>query len=217
MIVKRVLIITISMMFVVGCESVDRIIDGSRDQVVKNVEIPKVTILMAGQSNMERMEWYAKDAMKSAYIEYHGSADIEFIGCSVGGTWSGQWLPGNGLLEDCLVKSAGKNVTHLIYWQGESDAYNSIPYWGVNFSKTIAGFRKGLGDIPVVFAQIAYTTDPDWNRGWESIKQQQAAVCISGVKMIKTDDVAVLSDTVHIDDASAKKIGRRFVLNMRSA
>lgn len=212
---KRLLII--SMILMSGCESVSRVTEGPADNFIKIVKIPNVTILMAGQSNMERMEWYAKDAISQAYVDLYGAANVSFIGCSVGGTWSGQWLPGNGLLEDCLVKSAGKNVTHLIYWQGESDAYNSIPYWGVNFSKTIAGFRKGLGDIPVVFAQIAYTTDPDWNRGWESIKQQQAAVCISGVKMIKTDDVAVLSDTVHIDDASAKKIGRRFVLNMRSA
>lgn len=170
--------------------------------------LPQVTIMLAGQSNMERIEWYAQDALKNAYVQLHGPTDIVLVPCSVGGTWSGQWVPGSGLFEQCVekVKATKRPLTHIAYWQGESDAYNEITYWDKNFLQTIRGFRSIFGNVPVVFAQIAFATDPDWNRGWADVQRQQAGINESGVKMVRTQDLAVLSDAVHINKESAVRI-----------
>lgn len=197
--------------------------DGHNDEIIKPspVENSTVTIrtaLVGGQSNMERMEWYALDAIKEAYEKRHPGTRLEFVTCSEGGTWSGHWVPdGGGGFANCVAKAQGKIIDFILWWQGESDAYNQITYWGQNFAKTVAGFRSSFKNelLPVIFAQIAFTTDPNWNRGWESIKQQQAAICIPGVRMIRTDDLAVLADEVHINAESARRIARRFAKNMR--
>lgn len=201
---RRILLCCYLVLILTSCNKWREVRDGHQE------DNSTYTVLMAGQSNMERMEWYAQDALKTSVKRHRNVQNVVLIPCAVGGTWSGQWLPGAGLLESCVEAAKGQKVDAIVYWQGESDAYNSITNWVDHFTQTVAGFRAKLGNIPVVFAQIAYTTDPDWNRGWQSIKDQQASVNISGVKMIKTDDLAVLADTVHIDSASAQRIADRF-------
>lgn len=179
---------------------------------------PRVkVVLLSGQSNMERLARYALPELELEYVRHHGATRFEFINCAEGGTMSWHWVPGGGGYENCVAMARGRGVTDILHWQGESDAYNQITYWGQNFAKTVAGFRSSFKNelLPVIFAQIAFTTDPNWNRGWESIKQQQAAICIPGVRMIRTDDLAVLADEVHINAESARRIARRFAKNMR--
>lgn len=161
-------------------------------------------ILLAGQSNMVRFAQYAEGAFAVAY------GPAEFLPCAVGGTESSQWLPGGPLFQGCIDAAAGRHVDAILYWQGESDAYNERTSWGANFIATIEGLRSHFGAVPVVFAQIAITTDPNFARGWASIQAQQAAVQLSNAAMIRTDDLAQLADEVHLTPDSLRLIASRF-------
>lgn len=174
----------------------------------------KDVYLLAGQSNMVRMSQYGLDAFKAEYKKLYNAEGVEFVPCAVGGTWAGQWLPGSGLLEDCVVAARGYDLTGILYYQGESDAYNQRTDWAENFGKTVEGFRHYYPDIPVVFAQIAINNDPLFDRGWNSIQNQQSSVFLPGVKMIKTYDLAQLVDDVHLTPDSLEKIAQRFAQNV---
>jgi hypothetical protein len=169
-------------------------------------------ILLAGQSNMVRFSQYGLQSFAQDYAKKYGAGSaVEFVPCAVGGTYSAQWLPGQPLFDQCLADAHGKKVTMVLYYQGESDAALKTQDWGYCFGLTIAGFRRAFGNVPVVFAQIAITTDPGFIQGWQSIQDQQARVSIPGVKMIVTKDVAALFDSVHLTPDTYPKIAQRFV------
>jgi len=64
-------------------------------------------------------------------------------------------------------------------------------------------------DLPVIFAQIGTTTEPEIFINWEIVKKQQFAVQLPYVAMITTDDLA-LRDSVHFTPESYTEIGNRF-------
>lgn len=197
-----------------SCNRLHDIAEGKEEVISLNDPKDTYTVMLAGQSNMERIEWYASDTIKTAIIKRTGIKNVVLIPCSVGGTWSGQWLPGAGNLERCVEMAKGKNVDIIFYWQGESDAYNQITYWDKNFKKTVDGFRALLHkEIPIIYAQIGKATG-DWLRGWKEIQKEQEGICLPNVKMIKTEDlidVSQIQDEVHITSSMAIRIAKRFV------
>lgn len=171
------------------------------------------TVMLAGQSNMVRIEWYALDAMKTRYSELNPGSTIVFVECAVGGTNSYQWRADGQLWNGCVnpALQAGLTIDDIWIIQGESDAFANYTEWATNWSNALNGFRRYWPQAQFIYAQIGITTSPEFERGWESVKNQQLNAHFDNSKMIKTDDLAVLADDVHLNPASAQAVGNRFV------
>lgn len=210
---KRILFVVVAALALNACRGLERLtgIERTTTATREGSTQAKPVFLLAGQSNMVRFSQFAVDAFRADYAAKHGGEVPGVVPCAVGGTYSGQWLPDGELFNGCLDAARGQIITGILYYQGESDAYLETTNWGDRFGQTVAGFREHFGAVPVVFAQIATSTDPDFLRGWSSIQAQQAAVCIPGVRMIHTEDVAALVDTVHLTPESLQRIAARFV------
>lgn len=230
---KKILII--AALALTGCNSLRRLTDGREvtTNVTTTTQQPAVvpvtvhpivsptpppppqqdTILLAGQSNMARIVWYALPEFKSKYEALHPHHTVQFVDCSVGGTDSSQWRSGGQLWGDCYDKARGYTITGIAFYQGESDAAIQETAWRANFLDAISGWRNAWhsASIPVVFAQIGIC-DPAFAApaDWDTVKQIQAGTVLENAKMIVTADVEVLVDTVHMDSASAQKIADRF-------
>ncbi len=212
MIVHGIQILAIALMFLLAsCTHLHKLMGDATP--VKGESTP--IFLLAGQSNMVRMSQYGLEAFTAEYVKRHGGPDPEFVACAVGGTDADQWLPHGQLFANCIVAARGKTITGVLYYQGESDAALAVPDWGDSFAQTVGGFRQYFGNVPIVFAQIARTVPGcNFDRGWTSIQAQQAAVSLPGVTMIRTEDVAVLIDTVHLAPSSLQIIAQRFADNI---
>lgn len=156
---------------------------------------------------------------------------IGLIPCAKNSTSLIDWAQNDdpkSLYGSCLkrVKQAAEmgTVEGILFYQGETDAndpnyYRSIKvnknilpanHWAEAFEDFVRAWRRDLGisDLPVVFAQLATTTDKNLIN-WEIIKEQQASVNMLNVAMVKTDDLG-LGDAVHLNVESYLEVGRRF-------
>jgi hypothetical protein len=152
------------------------------------------------------------------YQQEHPGVKIGLIPCAKGSTSIAKWqrnLAYNTLYGNCLrrIRLAQEygTVKGILFYQGEADAAIANSSWSSGFTQLVADWRADIGDLtlPVVFAQLAYTTDTVAYPYWEEIEQQQASISISNVSMITNDD-AGLKDTVHLNGFSAYRCGERF-------
>jgi len=135
---------------------------------------------------------------------------IGLIQCAVDSSSIDQW---NGpLFDSCLekIKKANlgndKKLAAMLFMQGESEAFNCELGWKEKFTGMVFKFRKELGfEFPVIFAQIADIS----TLCYRSIQEQQESITISGVRMIKSDDLWVGSD-LHFNLEGYKVLGERF-------
>jgi plastocyanin len=147
---------------------------------------------------------------------------VGLIPCAVGGTSIKEWLPDDAVYQECVrrIRSAGLPIAGVLFYQGENDTLHNLgpkwpTTWAEKFETMVGAFRADVGDarLPIVFAQLATTTrDGLWH--WQTIKDQQASVAISGVSMVKTDDLP-LRDGLHLTDEAAAIVGERFALALR--
>ncbi|NEO40828.1 MAG: sialate O-acetylesterase [Moorea sp. SIOASIH] len=166
-------------------------------------------------------------AFATELLKYNPELIIGLIPCAKSGTAIEQWQ--RSLSEDTLYGSCLKRVgaasvmgeiTGILFFQGEKDAQkpsqdSDITFfpnqWADKFVTLVKDFRQDLGkpDLPVVFAQIGTTTDPETLPNWETVKAQQATVQLPATRMITTDDLA-LQDYVHLTTESYLIVGKRF-------
>lgn len=123
------------------------------------------------------------------------------------------------LLDICLERTdiamadARAVFEGVLYWQGESNVYTEFSEWqnGVLEIKEI--FERIYGDLEFIFAQIALIDSPRFTvlNAWDRFKENQEEFASSfNMKIVKTDDVTTLYDTVHADQPSQVQIGYRF-------
>ncbi|MCU0353658.1 MAG: sialate O-acetylesterase [Cytophagales bacterium] len=159
-------------------------------------------------------------AFAKALIDTDTSLSVGVVNCARGGTNIGQWqrhVEDDSLYAKMikLAKAASLQgeLAGLLFFQGENDAEGDVSDhptdWAVHFEKFVADTRNDLRlpQLPVIFAQLGHV--PNYEL-WEKVKQQQAAVNLQNVGMIKTDDLPYQTGSIHYTTSAYLTIGQRF-------
>lgn len=149
---------------------------------------------------------------------------VGLIVCAHGGTRMTQWDPalreqeGHSLYGSMLrrVKATGGKVTGCLWYQGESDANSEqAPMYAQRMEALVQGLREDLQELqlPFIYAQLAHfhSWDKQHESWWDFIQHEQLRLeqILEPCALVSTAD-ATLSDPIHLDAASLKKIGKRF-------
>jgi len=168
-------------------------------------------------------------AFASALAGLMPSARIGLVPCAKGASCLAQWAPAGGrhtLYGSCLARaraaSAQGQVRGVLFYQGESDtrSQEAVDAWPGRFAALVAAWRRDLGDpmLPVVFCQIG-SLGPELRglalyRYWEQLQQAQARLRIPGVAMVRSDDLPLKPDGLHLSTAGQLVLGRRLAAAM---
>jgi hypothetical protein len=131
------------------------------------------------------------------------------------GSRMSDWKEGEELFKAMIkqieaAKHAGK-VAAFLWSQGETDAQqkDAAESIGQNFTEFVQAVRRNLGDIPIVFAQVGAAPDPQHQVPyWQTVKDQQAAINLPGVTMVKTDDLP--NAGLYLTMPGYRALGERF-------
>lgn len=167
-------------------------------------------VRIQGQSNAVRMSPNGVIGLQNAL-----GHNLIVVNCAFGGSRISEHLPGTSYFQSC--ESAMPDPDIIVWYQGESDAKNDFDWdtWAQKFTDILNAWRSLHGNIPIVFAQINHETlsltQPNEFSfpHWQNVKDQQASVFGSNLKMIKTDDLE-LEDGIHITQKDQFKLGARF-------
>lgn len=146
---------------------------------------------------------------------------IGLIPCAHGGTSLDQWDPGlvdlgGGSLYGSMVRrisAAGKPVTGLLWYQGESDALNGGgPTYAERWHRWIQALRRDLDApvLPVYWVQLSRVILPESDPGWNQVQlaQLELASKIPHTGMVAAVDLP-LCDEIHVDTSGLRRLGRR--------
>eukprot|EP01022_Parablepharisma_sp_SALTPOND_P017733 TRINITY_DN2883_c0_g2_i1.p1 TRINITY_DN2883_c0_g2~~TRINITY_DN2883_c0_g2_i1.p1 ORF type:complete len:304 (+),score=110.65 TRINITY_DN2883_c0_g2_i1:765-1676(+) len=168
-------------------------------------------------------------AFAQALAELMPSARVGLVPCAKGASSLRRWAPvhqRDTLYGSCLARaraaSARGKVRGVLFYQGESDAHSraAVRAWPLRFAELVAAWRRDLGNplLPVVYCQIGSLgpelRDRPRYRYWDLLKQRQAAVSIPGVAMVRTDDLPLKPDGLHLSTAGQLILGRRLAQAM---
>lgn len=172
-----------------------------------------ISVAIAGQSNAYWFTPAGEEGFKAEWNTFYPGSIVTFFNCAVGGTAITEWTPDRDHFQDCVTIAKSRNLHFdlLFFYQGEADARLGTDNWCYWFSMVMTGFREWWGkSLPIVYAQIATTTDPVYQAHWDSIKAQQpqAEQSMPTILMVKTDDQP-LKDSIHLTDAGEYIIGQR--------
>ena len=141
--------------------------------------------------------------------------DIGLVMCAQGSTGMERWRRGGDLFNRCVerAKRTGNRISGLFFGQGENDTehLSSARQWASGFKSLVSGFRSAFGPIPVVFSQLGRKPHEPADRReffyWREVKNQQASIKMSGVVMIRTDDIP---SEVHYTWRGYQDLGLRY-------
>ena len=167
---------------------------------------------------------FGKDLAKATGVP------VGLIICSHGGTSMAQWNP-DTKFEGCKsmygsmlrrVNVAGGKVAGVLWYQGESDSGSeeTRKVYNEAMHKMIESFRADIGtkDMPFIYVQLGpfFADDMATRDGWNDIQNQQLAIEseIKNTAVIPAID-AGLSDAIHLDAPSLRKIGALMALQAR--
>jgi Carbohydrate esterase, sialic acid-specific acetylesterase len=184
------------------------------------------------------VDWVATDggtgvgpglAFARALLERDPTLRIGLIQCARGASTIEDWQPSlsqNSLYGACLKRICAASsygvVEAVLFSQGESDADDPRLYpgrilspvdWGAKFGVIVEALRRELGrpELPVIYAQLGKYAGTASMPGWDTVRQQQAAVKLPGVTMIRTEDFPLQPDG-HFSTESNVELGRRFAI-----
>jgi hypothetical protein len=170
------------------------LLNGGQGQAPPSTPSESVYVFM-GQSNMVGTTPHLKPLL-----------DAEAVECAVGGTMISTWIPGGSNYRACMTKLAGRPIKGVFFFQGEQDATTEpgrTHDWANAFRSIVSALNA-----PVVFAQLGNVNDPALPY-WDHIKTEQASIAMTGVRMIKTDDLDP-REGVHFTQDGYKTIAARF-------
>lgn len=113
------------------------------------------------------------------------------------------------------IKAAGRPVTGILWWQGESDTFaGQGKVYAANMKNLLAAFRRDLGrpDLPFLYVQIGncvlQTEDelPEWNLVQDTQRQLEPDLA-PGALCTALD--LPLWDGIHMATSSQRRLGRR--------
>jgi len=173
-------------------------------------------ILVSGQSNMVRFN-PAGYAGFSSVVRGNNT----FINCAGNGATL-QQLSSPAYWDPCIQKVGIQKIDLILFWQGESETNPTLASAGaspVGYAERLTSFfnrmRTQFGNVPIIYAQIGVVniaTLPDFT-DWQAVKDEQANVRMSGVTMVKIDDITagspLTTDGIHYDDPGDYEVGVR--------
>jgi len=160
---------------------------------------------------------FGKDLYKATGVP------VGLVMCSHGGTSLGQWDPalkdqgGNSFYGSMMRRFGlvGGKAAGFLWYQGESDAH--LDEWSnykANFRRFIESVRSDFGqpDLPFLYVQLAkfYSDEATYGTRWNGVQNDQLLI----EKEMKNIAVATaidctISDIIHIDAVSQRKMGAR--------
>jgi sialate O-acetylesterase len=167
---------------------------------------------------------FGKDMYKATGVP------VGLLVCSHGGTSMDQWNPelksqgGKSLYGSMMrrVGVAGGKVAGCLWYQGESDALG--PDAGESYKektrRLIESIRADLKqpDMPFIHVQLApfYSGEMKLIEGWNRVQTAQLALEseMRNVAVVPAID-CTLSDSIHVDAASLRRLGARMALLAR--
>lgn len=162
-----------------------------------------------------------------AMYEYN-KVPVGLIMCAHGGTCMEQWSPdllekGGKSLYGAMMRrihKLGGKVRAVLWYQGESDAVAEYSaYYKERLKKLIQSIRQDIGNknLPFIYVQLSvYLADKEKFPDWTKIQNDQLEIekeC-TNTALIASIDLSV-SDPIHIDAVSHKRLGRRLALAAR--
>ena len=154
---------------------------------------------------------------------------VGLVPCARGGATLAAWAPAQGartLYGSSLQRAAQAakqgRVGGVLFYQGESDTASraAAEAWPKHFADLVAAWRRDLGDphLPVVFAQLCalgkdLAHDPLY-RYWDLLKEKQAAIRLPRVLMVRSDDLPLKPDGLHLSTAGQMILGQRMAQAM---
>ncbi|BBH24952.1 hypothetical protein Back11_62970 [Paenibacillus baekrokdamisoli] len=158
---------------------------------------------------------FAKEVMS------HTNVPIGLIMSAVGGSTMLDWDPARletepqSLYGDMIrkIRELGGSVKGVLWYQGESEANTEADIYLERMKTFVTQLRKDVGDskLPFIYAQLSvYHTFDEGGKLWNRIQRDQLELesLIEHAAMVPTID-ATLSDPVHLDAASLKRVGQR--------
>lgn len=138
-------------------------------------------------------------SMPMAYrlIAHYPQLQPVLVPTAKGATQIDEWQPGTPLFEtmirrtrDAQLISKG-TIGALIFWQGESDYVDEehANVWAEKFTTMARAFRARVGNVPIVYVQIARTgaNGPDVQGFRDTLRANQATVNLPYCKMVSLD------------------------------
>ncbi|PCI47756.1 MAG: hypothetical protein COB51_05630 [Moraxellaceae bacterium] len=165
------------------------------------------------------------------YSEYP-YLDVGIVSCAASGTFIDQWYPDQAVdslygfcMQQIKVAMESAELLGVLWYQGESDTFTSelMESWSGKFKFIIDSLRSDLNmtNLPVSYAQIAEINHDAWDDTfvfWDEMKAEQellsGELMNQNVTMIRTDDLTLNSDGLHLDTAAQLEVGRRFAAEM---
>lgn len=156
-----------------------------------------------------------------SYLKTNPGVNVGLVPSAKAGSFLSQWSEGSDFFKS-MVHDANRSkrygtVKALLWFQGEAEAQTKATAERIA-PETVAmfkAFRREVGDIPIIFAQIG--SEPI-NRAsvpyWKMVQQEQASISMPAVKMIKTDDLPN-GGTLHLTVDGYRELGERFAAELR--
>ncbi len=201
---KRLFLIAPLSFFFMGCNKLMPVVMAGQ-----TISTPaKITVLVMGQSNAQRLPNGGYDGFRSIYSQ------AQFINCAVGGTGLNQWQKGGALYTACLNAVGGAHIDMIIWVQGEYEAEGGAcdcaapsSTWSQDFT-AIANHFKTDFKAPVYFSRLGDFVDPSpW---WADVRAQQTMTTVG--PMVSLDGIAPIPGDRHYTNDGYYQIGKRFAL-----
>lgn len=164
--------------------------------------------------------FFAEHIKKSFLKDHFG-----LVLCARGGCGLGTWLDKrNGLYLETIRRA--KKAQHygpclgILIYIGEADTktQQDAQQWPDRFETFIGDIKSDLDldHVPIVFAQLASIGDhmrqsvPHGYKYWEEVQALQERYIANNVEMIRTDDLALNPDGLHVSAKGQIEIGKRY-------
>ncbi len=150
------------------------------------------------------------------FLIYRGAASrVRLVSCSLNGSYMDSWVPGAIYYTACAAQiRTAVPIAGVLFYQGESDALyqQRADIWASQFRRFVVGMQHLTHNAPVMFAQLGpLPVQQPFQVAWNLVKAQQASIRMVGVKMVRTDDLAVMPPAgVHHTAAAERAVGLRF-------
>lgn len=151
-------------------------------------------------------------------------ASVGLVMCARGGTGIEGWSPdaGAGLMREALRRkneavTAGGRFVGIVAAIGEGDTSSeeAAAAWQYRFRALIHGLRESTA-YPVVYSQIGAISDERRTRrehgyrAWERLQEIQEETHIANSAMIRTADLPLNADGLHLSTDGQIRAGKRF-------
>ncbi len=153
--------------------------------------------------------------------------DIGLLLCAKGGNGIEAWEIKGDLYQETVKRThQAQGVSRLRgilihVGEGDTHSFEAADNWLERFYLLVNSLRSEFGmDLPVVFAQIATVSESRRARkahgfvAWDYLKNVQASVCMVNVAMVKTEDLPLKQDGIHLSTAAQMILGERFARSM---